>query len=94
MGADVAKILEERGNRYGNFLEHAIVCQSLKTVINNALGHRGKWLAPDQRQSLEVICDKIARIINGDPDYEDNWVDIAGYAQLIVNRLQEGTNER
>jgi hypothetical protein len=36
---------------------------------------------------LDMICHKIGRIINGDPDYADSWHDIAGYAQLVANRL-------
>lgn len=35
-----------------------------------------------------MIQHKIARILNGDPDYVDNWVDIAGYAKLVADRLQ------
>ena len=34
-----------------------------------------------------MIFHKIGRIINGDPDYADSWHDIAGYAQLVANRL-------
>jgi len=26
--------------------------------------------------------------LNGDPNYDDSWVDIAGYATLIAKRLQ------
>ena len=48
-----------------------------------------KWnsLAPDQRECLEMIAHKIGRILNGDPNYDDSWRDIVGYAQLVVNRL-------
>jgi len=35
-----------------------------------------------------MIAHKIGRIINGDPDYDDSWVDIAGYAKLVSDRLQ------
>jgi hypothetical protein len=30
----------------------------------------------------------MARIIIGDPHHHDNWIDIAGYAMLVANRLQ------
>lgn len=49
---------------------------------------RGCDLDPDQREALEMIAHKIARILNGDPNYADSWVDIAGYAKLIADRLQ------
>ena len=35
-----------------------------------------------------MIAHKIGRIINGDPDYDDSWADIAGYAKLVSDRLQ------
>jgi hypothetical protein len=43
----------------------------------------------DQREALDMIAHKIARIINGDPDYADSWVDIAGYATLVSERLKD-----
>jgi len=48
---------------------------------------RRKALAHDQQEALDMICHKIGRILNGDPDYADNWHDIAGYAQLVADRL-------
>lgn len=79
------EILEERGKRYGKFKGHAQISQDIKTMMYN----NGRWqqLAPDQAESLEMIAHKIARILNGDPDYVDNWIDIAGYAQLVADRL-------
>jgi hypothetical protein len=40
-----------------------------------------------QRESLDMICNKIGRIVNGDPRLIDSWLDIAGYAQLVVDEL-------
>jgi hypothetical protein len=83
----VTAVLDERGKRYGKFTGHAEVTQMLKTIIATALNKRNKTLAPDQQEALDMICHKIGRIINGDPDYADSWVDIAGYAQLVADRL-------
>jgi len=85
---NINDVLQERGSRYGSFSNHARICQTLKAVINTNLISINKNLAPDQQQALDVICDKIARMINGDPDYLDNWVDIAGYAKLVADRLE------
>ena len=82
---DINITLEERGNRYGKFKDHAEVTQQLKRVIfgfNPAMR-----LESDQKESLEMIAHKLGRIINGDPDYADSWHDIAGYAQLVADRL-------
>lgn len=84
---DLTATLAERGARYGKFEDHAVIAQGLKDQMWATEG----WsrLAPDQRQALEVIQDKVARILNGDPDYTDNWHDIAGYSRLVEDRLTE-----
>jgi hypothetical protein len=82
----VDEVLTERGKRYGLFKDHANVTQQLKGVMfgfNPSL-----HLENDQREALEMIAHKIGRIINGDPDYADSWVDIAGYAKLVADRLE------
>jgi hypothetical protein len=88
--SDVGQILDERGNRYGKFTGHAQVTQDLKHVIQTHIEVNDKYLAPDQKEALDMICHKIGRIVNGDPNYADSWIDIAGYAKLVADRL-EGT---
>ena len=85
----VENILEEREVSYGKFTTHAELAQDLKQAIKTNM-HPLKSLDADQAEALDMICHKIARIINGNPDYIDNWVDIAGYAMLVANRLEEG----
>lgn len=84
---DINATLAERGARYGDFMGHSEVTQDLKDVLEWHLVSRAKRLDPDQREALDMICHKIGRIINGDPNYADSWHDIAGYAQLVENRL-------
>ena len=83
---NITDTLTERGKRYGVFTAHAAITQELKSVIRSRMN--GKIIAPDQVEALEMICHKIGRIVNGDPDYADSWVDIAGYAKLVADRLQ------
>lgn len=87
----ITDILTERGDRYGLFVHHAQLSQKLKVIVSDGLLQRGKTLADDQQEALDMICHKIARVINGDADYADSWVDIAGYAQLVADRLQGTT---
>lgn len=77
--------LAERGARYGEFHEHAVIAQGLQDTMRTAPGWQR--LAPNQKQALSVIADKIARMLNGDPDYIDNWHDIIGYAKLVETKL-------
>ncbi len=81
----LAQTLAERGNRYGDFTDHARICQNLKRTMCAEAG----WerLNDVQKQSLEVIADKVGRILSGDPNYADNWHDIQGYAKLAEDRL-------
>ena len=85
---DITTTLEERGSRYGTFTGHAEVTMRLKKVIYANLRQRDKILDDDQQEALDMICHKIGRIINGDPNYADSWVDIAGYAKLVADRLE------
>lgn len=95
MTSDIQTTLKERGSRYGDFPTHAAITQELKDVIAKftPIGHRAidgtrkQHFAPDQQEALDMICHKMGRIVNGDPDYADSWHDIAGYAQLVANRL-------
>lgn len=91
MTDSISSVLTERGSRYGKFADHAEVTQTLKGYIAQQLCTRSKVLAADQQEALDMICHKVGRIINGDPDYADSWVDIAGYAKLVADRL-DGAN--
>ena len=62
--------------------------QGLKRLLADHAAKHGKTFADDQWEALEMIVHKIGRIVNGNPDKVDHWVDIAGYAKLIADRLQ------
>lgn len=85
----LSDILFQRRGQHGVFTEHAEVSQALKQVIYSAVAAHGKTLAPDQREALEMICHKMARIVSGDPNLVDHWIDLSGYATLVANRLSE-----
>lgn len=87
MTTDLNATLNERGARYGKFYDHASITQALKNNVSRYLHHHNKHLEPDQQEALDMICHKIGRIVCGDPDYADSWHDIAGYAQLVADRL-------
>lgn len=84
---EIEKILIERGNRYGPFDGHALITQRLKNVMRQ--DDNFDRLSHSQVEALEMIAHKIGRILNGDPNYDDSWRDIAGYAELIVKQLNE-----
>jgi hypothetical protein len=87
--SDVDATLAERGTRYGTFIGHSTITQKLKDALYDHMSQeKFDSLAADQKESLEMICHKLGRIVNGDPDYADSWIDIAGYAKLVADRLE------
>jgi hypothetical protein len=85
---DVDALLAKRGSRYGNFLDTARITQRLKSVAHQFAQQHDKTFDVDQAEALDMIFNKIGRILNGDPNYADSWIDIAGYAKLVANRLE------
>jgi hypothetical protein len=84
---ELEAIIAKRGAAYGDFRTQGIIAQELKDAVRTLPG----WerLEAHQRESLEMIMHKIARIMNGDPNHRDSWVDIAGYAQIVADRIVE-----
>lgn len=89
--SNIQDTLDERGKRYGDFTDHARISQSILDAYMNA----PKWdaLSDDKKQAMRMFADKAARILNGDPEYKDNWHDIAGYAKLTEDRCAEPVEE-
>ena len=45
---------------------------------------------PNQHQhALTMIATKLSRIITGDHNHEDHWVDIQGYCERVLELLRE-----
>lgn len=80
---NVSETLSERGARYGAFGGHADIAQSIKQVMTSRPTTNWHHLPDAHKEALEMIAHKIGRILNGDPNYADNWHDIAGYATLV-----------
>lgn len=77
----VKETIEQRGEQYGDFTDTAATAQKIKGLLFNDVPD--DFYTPRQREALEMISTKLARIATGrDPSYEDNWRDIAGYAML------------
>lgn len=94
MTTNTEEVLVERGKRYGKFTGHAAVSQGIQQVIKEGFQNSEnvasiEALDEDMIEALFMIAHKIGRIVNGDPWYADSWVDIAGYAKLVADRLEE-----
>ena len=87
MTTELEQTIAQRRGRYGPLIESGEAAMKLEDYLRSLPG----WerLAYDQREALAMVAHKISRIMCGDPNYDDSWVDIAGYAQNVVNRLRE-----
>ena len=81
----VDAVLKQRGKSHGDYGDWCAIVQEYKKIARLA-----NWdkLSPVQRETLDMIFVKIGRILIGDPNLPDHWVDIEGYARLAWERLK------
>ena len=79
-------LLAERGSRYGKFADQAIIAQTIKDAMR--AGRNWNILSPDKKEALDMLANKVARILNGDPEYADSWDDVIGYTKLVADTLE------
>jgi hypothetical protein len=87
METNVNTVLAEREGTHGSFAANAKCSQELKAVM---LHHGDDILTAVQREALDNIAQKISRILTGNANHVDSWVDIAGYATLVARALTNG----
>lgn len=76
----------DRKQRYGDFYDVSVTSQGLKNVMIKS--PNWKELSPDKKEALEMVVHKISRILNGDPEFKDSWLDIAGYIFRAIENLK------
>jgi hypothetical protein len=85
MSSEINKVLAERGENYGDFVFVAFRSQQIQ---NHLRAHDPeKQYTSTQREALQMIASKLARIVIGNPNHRDSWIDIAGYAQLVADSI-------
>lgn len=91
---NINEILNTRATTHGNFSVNATMSQDLKSTIEYYAEQTTTKLTKPQKEALDMIFSKIARICVGNPNETDHWRDIAGYALLVVRELESENNER
>lgn len=83
----LATVLSARRDKYGPFINNATISQELKEILHKS----SNWEAmpPDMKEALHMIVHKISRIVEGDFEYDDSWIDISGYSTRVVERLHQ-----
>ena len=77
---DPKTLTDERHRTHGDWREQSAISYNLKSVMRSS----GGWdqLTTEQSEALDMIAVKISRIVAGNPNHDDHWDDIAGYAFL------------
>ena len=83
----VSNILQQRESQYGSYSDVARITQAIKSQL--ITGSSYDKLSDEQKLSLDMIANKMARAVNGDVNYIDNWNDICGYSQLVIDNLKK-----
>ena len=79
--SNVEQTLSDRESTYGSFKDEAVTTRNLMNCIDV------DSMSAVQQEALHMICSKLARIANGDPNHVDSWHNIAGYASLVVKDI-------
>ena len=79
--------LAERQAQYGCFEDVAFVTENIMAVLSKVRTNGLNDLPYPHRMALYMIASKMARIVNGDFNYRDNWHDIGGYSKLVEDLL-------
>ena len=79
--------IEIKEQENGPFQDQAVASQMIKDLCRDC----GIWgdLTDVQKEALDMIAHKIARILAGNQDNKDHWDDIAGYASLVSKELNQ-----
>ena len=81
-------VLNEREKTHGDFADTAVIAQILKAVIADYREQNCEEWPAVQLEAMDMICTKISRIVSGDNNCKDSWDDLAGYANLVSERLK------
>lgn len=84
-----ASTLHQRETVYGDFTTQSTLSRTLTTIWQQHYFqiHGNLDLPPFILEGVSMIFHKLARAANGDARFADNYTDVAGYAQLVVDRL-------
>ena len=81
------ELTQERETTHGDFGDNARVSQELKATIHC----ENSDMSNVQREAIDMICMKLSRIASGHATFADHWLDIQGYAQLVLNEIEGDT---
>ena len=79
-------IINERAKTHGLYKHTAAWSQSIKDMFRGS--PNWQHMNDGQKEALEMIAVKLARLLNGNPQFPDHWDDISGYGKLGANSIE------
>ena len=76
--------MPDRTNTHGEYIKQATVAEELREVM----GASWTGLPRYQRAALTLVAEKLSRILTGDCNFEDHWIDIAGYCECVLKEIR------
>lgn len=92
MSDEITKTLLARNKTHGDFRTQGDIAQWMKDCVRE-YPHKWRGMQSYKRDAIDMILSKISRIVAGDSDHEDHWVDIAGYANLVIRAIEKEDKE-
>jgi len=89
---EISETLTTREGQYGRYETVSQISQDIKKTMRQSPNY---YIMPNYaRESLDMIANKMARLLNGDYYLNDTWHDISGYAALVVMTNEDLEVER
>ena len=85
------EVLNQRQKTHGEFSEVSKTYADFIKILEKT-GFFNKC-EDHHRLAIDVIFQKLARILNGDMNFYDHWVDICGYSELVKKELDKNKKQ-
>ena len=80
----ISNTLKERGQTHCDYTTFAEIWRELENIVFS------EWDGSNvESSSMSMVLHKIARVLNAPKPHIDNWVDIGGYAKLVVDNTED-----
>jgi hypothetical protein len=89
---EVNEILSQREQQYGQYNIVSDISQNIKAIIKDSPNY--KSMPTYMKESLDMIANKMARILNGNYYLRDSWNDISGYSGLVVMAMEDSERDK
>ena len=92
-GIEIDNVLKQREQQYGDFKNVSNIFKGIMNQVNLNKGPLfGLSESSEQWAAVHMIAMKLSRVVSGNPNNRDNWVDIAGYANLVLKSLDKSSS--